>query len=372
MTKMAKMIDERQQELTHQEHRVMLVNSMNTVKELLPILISGNHALLHEEPLYCVIRCLCPFLHYSIFHTITFWAAISWCLLWVLFHLSGIKIFVTTKTSGSHGVEEALKNRNFTFEKMSAEINEIIRVLQLTSWDEDAWANKVRAINYKCRNHMHFCMNILEQQETALLLECLCFLLWITAGSSVCTSIDWILSRLTVLAHSQNAFGKRPQTIDFIQRCYSHLVYFFLTRHALCLIRMTLSQMRSKNAFAISPPYKQCLKNECFNFLCLHVAGSIFRLLLRNFSSALHVLLLSCPDTISCATSFSFGDTFFGDTFFPVGMSSSTFVFMSFFLSFCRFFPPSPPVEGKPSPLSPLGCAAACLTDVCAVCFVVP
>ncbi|XP_014067877.1 vinculin isoform X2 [Salmo salar] len=94
MTKMAKMIDERQQELTHQEHRVMLVNSMNTVKELLPVLISG------------------------------------------------IKIFVTTKTSGSQGVEESLKNRNFTFEKMSAEINEIIRVLQLTSWDEDSWANK--------------------------------------------------------------------------------------------------------------------------------------------------------------------------------------------------------------------------------------
>ncbi|MEQ2211930.1 hypothetical protein XENOCAPTIV_020714, partial [Xenoophorus captivus] len=100
MTKMAKMIDERQQELTHQEHRVMLVNSMNTVKELLPILISG------------------------------------------------IKIFVTTKTSGSQGVEEALKNRNFTFEKMSAEINEIIRVLQLTSWDEDAWANKSNACIY--------------------------------------------------------------------------------------------------------------------------------------------------------------------------------------------------------------------------------
>lgn len=53
---------------------------------------------------------------------------------------------MTTKTSGSHGVEEALKNRNFTFEKMSAEINEIIRVLQLTSWDEDAWANKVEAL----------------------------------------------------------------------------------------------------------------------------------------------------------------------------------------------------------------------------------
>ena len=46
---MAKMIDERQQELTHQEHRVMLVNSMNTVKELLPILISGNHTLPHKS-----------------------------------------------------------------------------------------------------------------------------------------------------------------------------------------------------------------------------------------------------------------------------------------------------------------------------------
>nr|XP_032652335.1 vinculin-like [Chelonoidis abingdonii] len=95
MTKMAKMIDERQQELTHQEHRVMLVNSMNTVKELLPVLISA------------------------------------------------MKIFVTTKSSKSQGIEEALKNRNFTVEKMSAEINEIIRVLQLTSWDEDAWASKV-------------------------------------------------------------------------------------------------------------------------------------------------------------------------------------------------------------------------------------
>lgn len=94
MTKMAKMIDERQQELTHQEHRVMLVNSMNTVKELLPVLISA------------------------------------------------MKIFVTTKNSRSQGIEEALKNRNFTVEKMSSEINEIIRVLQLTSWDEDAWANK--------------------------------------------------------------------------------------------------------------------------------------------------------------------------------------------------------------------------------------
>ncbi|XP_059215610.1 vinculin-like [Centropristis striata] len=94
MTKMSKMIEERQQELTHQEHRQMLVNSMNTVKELLPVLISA------------------------------------------------IKIFVATKSSRGAGVEEAERNRRFTFEKMSAEITEIIRVLQLTTWDEDAWANK--------------------------------------------------------------------------------------------------------------------------------------------------------------------------------------------------------------------------------------
>lgn len=125
------MIDERQQELTHQEHRVMLVNSMNTVKELLPILISGNHILLH--PCYRVLVCCMS-------------AEINSNNESFIVNL-GIKIFVTTKTSGGHGVEEALKNRNFTFEKMSAEINEIIRVLQLTSWDEDAWANKVYPLN---------------------------------------------------------------------------------------------------------------------------------------------------------------------------------------------------------------------------------
>ena len=51
---MAKMIDERQQELTHQEHRLMLINSMNTVKELLPVLISGEEeeagSMLHAGP----------------------------------------------------------------------------------------------------------------------------------------------------------------------------------------------------------------------------------------------------------------------------------------------------------------------------------
>lgn len=63
----------------------------------------------------------------------------------LMFLSSAIKIFVATKSSRGAGVEEAERNRRFIFEKMSAEINEIIRVLQLTTWDEDAWANKVQS-----------------------------------------------------------------------------------------------------------------------------------------------------------------------------------------------------------------------------------
>lgn len=70
----------------------------------------------------------------------------------ILFIFTAMKIFVTTKNSKNQGIEEALKNRNFTVEKMSAEINEIIRVLQLTSWDEDAWASKVSVIGEEISN----------------------------------------------------------------------------------------------------------------------------------------------------------------------------------------------------------------------------
>lgn len=69
---------------------------------------------------------------------------VHWLYLFLIYGIfTAMKIFVTTKNSKTQGIEEALKNRNFTVEKMSAEINEIIRVLQLTSWDEDAWASKV-------------------------------------------------------------------------------------------------------------------------------------------------------------------------------------------------------------------------------------
>lgn len=81
-----------------------------------------------------------------------------------------VKIFVTTKCAKSHGVEEAMKNRNYTFEKMSAEINEIIRVLQLTSWDEDAWANKVLSIS----NLLLFYCTVTEREHINPMLQYEC------------------------------------------------------------------------------------------------------------------------------------------------------------------------------------------------------
>lgn len=72
---MAKMIDERQQELTHQEHRVMLVNSMNTVKELLPILISGIHTLC----LFCFFFYKANTLAHTMYFRSVFLSCIVYC-----------------------------------------------------------------------------------------------------------------------------------------------------------------------------------------------------------------------------------------------------------------------------------------------------
>lgn len=40
-------------------------------------------------------------------------------------------------SQGGKGAEEAAENRNYLAQRMSDEINEIIRVLQLTSYDEE-------------------------------------------------------------------------------------------------------------------------------------------------------------------------------------------------------------------------------------------
>lgn len=90
LTRMTKNVDSREKELTHQVHRDMLLRSLDQVKNLTPVLISG------------------------------------------------IKIFITAKQSGQ-GVIEAQNNRDYTVHKMSDEIHEIIRVLQLTTYDEEEW-----------------------------------------------------------------------------------------------------------------------------------------------------------------------------------------------------------------------------------------
>lgn len=42
-------------------------------------------------------------------------------------------------STGGKGIEEAAENRNYLAQRMTDEINEIVRVLQLTTYDEDEW-----------------------------------------------------------------------------------------------------------------------------------------------------------------------------------------------------------------------------------------
>ncbi|ESP05115.1 hypothetical protein LOTGIDRAFT_102378 [Lottia gigantea] len=90
ITKMMKEVDNRKEELTHIVHRDMLKRSLDQVKNLTPVLISG------------------------------------------------IKIFITAKANNL-GFNEAQNNRDYVVRKMSDEIHEIIRVLLLTTYDEDEW-----------------------------------------------------------------------------------------------------------------------------------------------------------------------------------------------------------------------------------------
>lgn len=103
LTRMTKNVDSREKELTHQVHRDMLLRSLEQVKNLTPVLISG------------------------------------------------IKIFITAKQSGQ-GQVEAQNNRDYTVRKMSDEIHEIIRVLQLTTYDEEEWDADDLTVMKKCQN----------------------------------------------------------------------------------------------------------------------------------------------------------------------------------------------------------------------------
>ena len=90
LTKVSREVDYREKELTHQVHREMLSRSLESVKTLAPVLICA------------------------------------------------MKIYVQLVAQGKT-VHEAAENRNYLVHRMNDEINEIIRVLQLTTYDEDEW-----------------------------------------------------------------------------------------------------------------------------------------------------------------------------------------------------------------------------------------
>ncbi|XP_051173650.1 vinculin isoform X4 [Leptopilina boulardi] len=91
LSKVSREVSAREKELTHQVHREILVRCLEQVKTLAPILICS------------------------------------------------MKIFIHIISHGGKGAEEAAENRNYLSGRMSDELNEIIRVLQLTTYDEEEW-----------------------------------------------------------------------------------------------------------------------------------------------------------------------------------------------------------------------------------------
>ncbi|XP_048506100.1 vinculin isoform X6 [Athalia rosae] len=91
LSKVSREVSAREKELTHQVHREILVRCLDQVKTLAPILICS------------------------------------------------MKIFIHIIAQGGKGAEEAAENRNYLSSRMSDELNEIIRVLQLTTYDEEEW-----------------------------------------------------------------------------------------------------------------------------------------------------------------------------------------------------------------------------------------
>lgn len=89
LSKVSREVSAREKELTHQVHSEILVRCLEQVKILAPILICS------------------------------------------------MKVYIHIVEQGGKGAEEAAENRNYLAARMSEEIQEIIRVLQLTTYDED-------------------------------------------------------------------------------------------------------------------------------------------------------------------------------------------------------------------------------------------
>ncbi len=57
-----------------------------------------------------------------------------------LFIISHIYVYLEPRFSaGGKGLDEAAENRNYLSSRMIEEVHEIVRVLQLTTYDEDEW-----------------------------------------------------------------------------------------------------------------------------------------------------------------------------------------------------------------------------------------
>lgn len=89
LSKVSREISGREKELTHQVHSEILVRCLEQVKILAPILICS------------------------------------------------MKVYIHIVEQGGKGAGEAAENRNYLAARMSEEIQEVIRVLQLTTYDED-------------------------------------------------------------------------------------------------------------------------------------------------------------------------------------------------------------------------------------------
>ncbi|GFW84382.1 vinculin [Trichonephila clavipes] len=103
LTKVSREVDARLKELISEAHRDILIRSLESVKALAPILICS------------------------------------------------MKIFVQILNQNGKGLDDAAANRNYLAERMADEINEIIRVLQLTH-GEDEWDADASTVMKKAQN----------------------------------------------------------------------------------------------------------------------------------------------------------------------------------------------------------------------------
>ena len=71
--------------------------------------------------------------------------------------ICSMKIFIHIISQGGKGADEAAENRNYLSGRMSDELNEIIRVLQLTTYDEEEWDADQLTVIYLVFRLMQLC-----------------------------------------------------------------------------------------------------------------------------------------------------------------------------------------------------------------------